>query len=42
MDLIKFGILPVTSLVMDALRRQVQHPRVSINPPWIRIQLGKE
>lgn len=42
MDSIKFGILPVTTLVMNELRRQVQHPRVKIDPPWIRIQLGNE
>ena len=41
-DQIKFGIVPVTNLVMDLLRRQVNHPNVTINPPWIRIKLGNK
>ncbi|MBA2406310.1 MAG: hypothetical protein H0V66_16150 [Bdellovibrionales bacterium] len=41
-DLVKFGILPVTALVMNQLRRQINHPRVTITPPWIRIKLGNE
>jgi hypothetical protein len=41
-DQIKFGIVPVTSLVMDLIRRQVNHPDISINPPWIRIKLGNK
>jgi hypothetical protein len=41
-DQIKFGILPVTHIVMDLLRRQVSHPDVIINPPWIRIKLGNK
>jgi hypothetical protein len=40
-DSIKFGILPVTTLVMNELRRQVQHPKIKIDPPWIRIQIGE-
>ncbi len=40
LDSVKFGVLPVTPLVFAELSRQVNHPRVSINPPWIRIQLG--
>jgi hypothetical protein len=41
-DSIKFGVLPVTTLVMTVLRNRVYHPRITINPPWIRIQLGNE
>lgn len=41
-DSIKFGLLPVTTLVMLVLQNQIQHPRISINPPWIRIHLGNE
>ena len=40
-DQIKYGILPVTSLVMNELRRQINHPDVTITPPWIRIKVGK-
>jgi hypothetical protein len=40
-DSIKYGILPVTTLVMNELRRQINHPDVTITPPWIRINLGK-
>lgn len=40
-DSIKFGVLPVTTLVMNELRRQVQHPKIKIDPPWIRIQIGE-
>jgi hypothetical protein len=40
MDTIKYGILPVTSIVMKELARQVNHPSVKIDPPWIRIKLG--
>jgi hypothetical protein len=41
-DQIKYGILPVTGLVMNELRRQIKHPDVTITPPWIRINLGKK
>lgn len=41
-DSIKYGILPVTTLVMNELRRQIHHPKVTITPPWIRIQIGNE
>jgi hypothetical protein len=39
MDQIKYGVLPVTTLVMNELRRQIKHPNVSVTPPWIRIKL---
>ncbi len=42
MDTIRFGILPVTDLVMGLLSRQIQNPKVTVIPPWIRIQLGKQ
>ena len=41
-DSVKFGILPVTTLVMNQLRRQVHSPKVTIDPPWIRIKIGKQ
>ena len=41
MDSIRFGIFPVTDLVMDLLARQIQNPKVTVRPPWIRIQIGK-
>jgi len=39
-DSIKFGVLPVTTLVMNTLRREINSPAVKIDPPWIRIDLG--
>jgi hypothetical protein len=42
MDTIRFGILPVTDLVMGLLSRQIQNPKVTVTPPWIRIQLGQK
>lgn len=41
-DEVKFGVLPVTALVMYELQQQIKHPGVSINPPWIKIKLGRE
>lgn len=38
-DLIKFGILPVTSLVMRELKDRIKDPRVEINPPLIKVRL---
>ncbi len=37
-DLIKFGILPVTSIVMKELKERIKDPRIEINPPLIRIR----
>lgn len=39
---IKYGVLPVTNLVMGELSRRVKHPRLTIDPPWIRIKLGNK
>jgi hypothetical protein len=41
MDMIKYGIVPVTAFVMNELRREINHPSVTINPPWIRIKLDE-
>jgi hypothetical protein len=41
-DEVKYGVLPVTAIVMNELKRLVTHPKVTINPPWVRIKLGKE
>lgn len=41
-DQIKFGIVPVTKLVMEFLQRQISHPDIQIDPPWIRIKLGQK
>lgn len=41
-DEVKYGVLPVTTIVMKELKRLVTHPKVTINPPWIKIKLGKE
>lgn len=40
-DQVKFGYLPVTALVMKKLKELIRSPKVEINPPWIRIQVGK-
>jgi len=37
-DQIKYGILPITDLVMRELQRRVKHPSITINPPWIYIK----
>lgn len=41
-DEIKYGIIPVTNIVMNELRRQVRKPNVVIDPPWIRIKSGNK
>lgn len=41
LDSVKFGVLPVTSIVWNVLRRQVASETVIIDPPWIRIKSGK-
>jgi hypothetical protein len=38
-DLIKFGILPVTGLVMKELKERIKDPRIQIDPPLIRIRI---
>lgn len=38
-DQIKFGILPVTSIVMRELRARIKDPRIQIEPPFIRVRL---
>lgn len=40
-DQVKYGIIPVTGIVMKQLRSRVKHPRVKVTPPWIRIYMGK-
>lgn len=38
---IKYGVIPVTSIVMTELQKLIKNPRVKIDPPWIKITLGK-
>lgn len=38
-DLVKFGVFPVTGIVMKELRERVKDPRIEIKPPFIRIRL---
>ena len=38
-DKVKYGILPVTNLVMKKLKEIIKSPNVSVEPPWIRINL---
>lgn len=40
-DTIKFGYLPVTSIVMKKLKEIIKSPDVQIDPPWIRINIEK-
>jgi hypothetical protein len=40
-DRIRYGYIPVTSIIMRQLQSQVNHPNVKITPPWIRIDLGE-
>lgn len=40
-DQIKFGYLPVTSVVMKKLKEVIKSPDVKIDPPWIRINIEK-
>lgn len=40
-DRIKYGILPVTTLVLNQLRTRINNPNIEINPPYIRIKLGE-
>ncbi len=37
-DLIKFGYLPVTRVVMKELKERIKDPRIEVNPPFIRIR----
>ncbi|MES2525821.1 MAG: hypothetical protein V4598_01990 [Bdellovibrionota bacterium] len=38
-DLIKFGILPVTGIVMKELKERIKDPRIKVEPPFIRIRM---
>jgi hypothetical protein len=38
-DKIKYGYLPVTNIVMRQLQERVRHPKININPPYIRIEM---
>lgn len=37
-DQVKFGYLPVTSLVMKKLKELIKDPNITVDPPWIRIK----
>lgn len=37
-DQIKYGILPITDLVMKELERRINNPKITIDPPWIYIK----
>ncbi len=41
-DQIKYGIIPVTRIVLSQLRSRVKHPQVTVTPPWIRIHLQEQ
>ncbi|WP_408096375.1 hypothetical protein ACJVC5_15155 [Peredibacter sp. HCB2-198] len=41
-DQVKFGYLPVTSFVMRRLKEINKNPNVTINPPWIRINVRND
>lgn len=38
-NLIKFGIFPVTSMVMDEIKKKFEGPDVIVEPPYIKIKL---
>ena len=38
-DLIKFGYIPVTNLVMKKLKETIKDPRIRVEPPFIRFQM---
>ncbi|MCE9500261.1 MAG: hypothetical protein K8R21_07165, partial [Leptospira sp.] len=40
-DEIKFGILPITNTVLSEMQARIKDPKVKIDPPWIRITVGK-
>lgn len=37
-DQIKFGYIPVTSMVMKKLKELIKSPDIKVDPPWIRIK----
>lgn len=37
-DQIKYGILPITDIVMKELQRSINNPKITIDPPWIYIK----
>lgn len=39
-DQIKFGYIPVTSFVMRRLKEVITNPNVTVDPPWIRINVS--
>lgn len=38
-NLIKFGVIPVTGKVLNELKKQIKNPSIKIDPPYIRINL---
>lgn len=38
-DLIKFGYIPVTALVLKELKDRIKDPAIKVEPPFIRVQL---
>lgn len=38
-DLIKFGVIPVTGIVMKELQSRIKDPRIEIRPPFIRVRM---
>lgn len=41
-DQVKFGYLPVTSFVLRRLKEINNNPNVTVNPPWIRINVRND
>ncbi|WPU63316.1 hypothetical protein [Peredibacter starrii] len=41
-DQVKFGYLPVTSFVLRRLKEINTNPNVTVDPPWIRINVGND
>ncbi len=40
-DKIKYGYLPVTTLVLNQIRSRINNPNIEVDPPYIRIKLGR-
>ena len=38
-DQVKYGIVPITWIVLNQMRSRIKHPNVKVTPPWIRINL---
>ncbi|MFL5785961.1 MAG: hypothetical protein ACJ76H_15185 [Bacteriovoracaceae bacterium] len=40
-DLVKFGVIPITSLVMKELKNRIKSPDITVDPPFVRIRMSE-